>query len=119
MVRAARVTEAGDTCFFAGWRSDPFFCDVEGAKNNFQFTGYDFFADKDVCSIVLEVPNSALRAKEVRLWARTLVSADGGDWIQVERGARPALAVILVEEKDAYLSGEPENVELCLVAVAP
>src|SRR5216683_3347896 len=35
MGRAARVTEAGDTCFFAGWRSDPFFCDVEGAKNNF------------------------------------------------------------------------------------
>ena len=52
----ARVTEAGDTRFFAGWRSDPFFCDVEGAKNNLQFTGVDFFADKDVCSIVLEVP---------------------------------------------------------------
>jgi len=31
--------------------------------------------------------------------ARTLVSDDGGDWIQVERGARPAQAVILVEEK--------------------
>src|SRR5712664_2767464 len=72
MGREARVTEAGDTRFFAGWRSDPFFCDVEGAKNNFQFTGDDFFADKDVCSIVLEMPNSALGAKEVRLWARTL-----------------------------------------------
>src|SRR5258707_2470549 len=32
--REAKVTEAGDTRFFAGWRSDPFFCDVEGAKNN-------------------------------------------------------------------------------------
>jgi len=41
--REARITEAGDTRFFAGWRSDPFFCDVEGAKNNFQFTGDDFF----------------------------------------------------------------------------
>jgi hypothetical protein len=76
--REARVTEAGDTRFFAGWRSDPFFCDVEGAKNNFQFTSDDFFADKDVCSIVLEVPNSALGAKEVRLWARTLTLGDGG-----------------------------------------
>jgi hypothetical protein len=65
----ARVTEAGDTRFFAGWRSDPFFCDVEGAKNNFQFTSDDFFADKDVCSIVLEVPNSALGTKDVRLGA--------------------------------------------------
>jgi|SRR5580692_8065272 hypothetical protein len=48
----ARITQAGDTRFFAGWRSDPFFCDVEGAKNNLQFTGDDFFADKDVCSII-------------------------------------------------------------------
>src|SRR6266700_2663885 len=94
--RDAKVTEAGYTRFFAGWRSDPFFCDVEGAKNNLKFTGDDFFADKDVCSIVLEVPNSALGAKEVRLWARTLAPGDGA-WTQVERGARPAQAVILVE----------------------
>ncbi len=107
--REARISEAGATRFFAGWRSDPFFCDVEGAKNNFQFTGDDFFADKDVCSIVLEMPNSALGTREVRLWARTLVPDDGGGWIQVERGARPAQAVILVEEKDAYLAGEPEH----------
>ena len=105
----AKITEAGGIRFFAGWRSDPFFCDVEGAKNNFQFTGDDFFADKDVCSVVLEMPNSALGTREVRLWARTLVPDDGGGWIQVERGARPAQAVILVEEKDAYLAGEPAN----------
>jgi hypothetical protein len=106
--RDARVTKAGEYCFFAGWRSDPFFCDVEGAKNNLQFTGNDFFGDKDVCSIVLEVPNSALEAQELRLWARTLAPGEGG-WIQVERGARPAQAVILVEEKDAYLAGEPAD----------
>src|SRR5271155_3618482 len=58
MDREARITEASDHRFFAGWRSDPFFFDVMGALNNFQFTGNDFFADKDVCSIVLEVPNS-------------------------------------------------------------
>jgi hypothetical protein len=115
--REDRITEAGDTRFFAGWRSDPFFCDVEGAKNNLQFTGDDFFADKDVCSIVLEVPNSALGAKEVRLWARTLAPGDGG-WIQVERGARPAQAVILVEERDAYLGGEPADDGRFLAAFA-
>ena len=65
MGREARVTEAGDIRFFAGWRSDPFFCDVEGAKNNFQFTSDDFFADKDVCSIVLEVPDSIKGAKGI------------------------------------------------------
>src|SRR6202043_2206473 len=56
----AHVTESGDYRFFAGWRSDPFFFDTLGALNNLQFTGVDYFADKDVCSIVLEVPNSAL-----------------------------------------------------------
>jgi hypothetical protein len=106
----ARVTEAGDYRLFAGWRSDPFFCDVEGAKNNLQFTGDDFFADKNVCSIVLEVPNSALGANEIRLWARTLAPRDGGGWVQAERGARPAQAVILVdEERDDYLAGEPAD----------
>jgi hypothetical protein len=106
----ARVTEAGDYRFFAGWRSDPFFCDVEGARNNLQFTGDDFFADKNVCSIVLEVPNSALGAEEIRLWARTLAPREGGGWVQAERGARPAQAVILVEgERDDYLAGEPAD----------
>jgi hypothetical protein len=104
----ARITEAGDYRFFAGWRSDPFFCDVAGAKNNLQFTGDDFFADKNVCSIVIEVPNAALGAEEIRLWARTLVAGDNGGWVQAERGARPAQAVILVDrERDDYLAGEP------------
>jgi hypothetical protein len=106
----ARVTEAGDYRFFAGWRSDPFFCDVEGARNNLQFTGDDFFADKNVCSIGLEVPNSAFGAEEIRLWARTLAPREGGGWVQAERGARPAQAVILVdEERDDYLAGEPAD----------
>lgn len=47
----AQVTQAGDYLFFAAWRSDPFFYDVGGALNDFQFTGSDYFADKDVCSI--------------------------------------------------------------------
>ncbi len=85
----ARVMDAGDYRFFAGWRSDPFFFDTKGALNNLQFTGDDFFADKDVCSIVLEVPNAVLGRKRVGLWARTLRDA-GGVWIQADRGALPA-----------------------------
>jgi hypothetical protein len=103
----ARVAESGEYRFFAGWRSDPFFFDVPGAKNDLQFTGEDFFADKDVCSIVLEVPNSALVPKRLGLWARTLVGT-GDRWVQVDRGALPAQAVFLVgTERDAYLAGEP------------
>ena len=105
--RDARVTEAGEYCFFAGWRSDPFFFDLQGMTNNQQFTGNDFIADKDVCGVVLEVPNSDLGTKGVGLWARTLIGALGG-WVQVDRGALPAQAVILVgTERDAYVAGEP------------
>jgi Domain of unknown function (DUF4331) len=49
--REALVTNAGDYRFFFGWRSDPFFFDVNGNFNHMQFTGDDFFADKNVCSI--------------------------------------------------------------------
>jgi hypothetical protein len=74
-----------------------------------RFTRDDFFADKDVCSIVLEVPNSALGRQRVGLWARTLKDTGGG-WIQADRGALPAQAVFLVgAERDAYLASEPAN----------
>lgn len=106
--RNARVTEAGGYRFFAGWRSEPFFFDTRGALNNMQFTGDDFFTDKDVCSIVLEVPNSVLGRKRVGLWARTLKGAGGGVWIQADRGALPLQVAFLVgEERDAYLASEP------------
>jgi hypothetical protein len=105
--RNARVTDAGGYRFFAGWRSDPFFFDTKGALNNLNFTGDDFFADKDVCSIVLEVPNTVFGHKRIGLWARTLKDA-GGVWVQADRGGLPAQAVFLVGgERDAYLAGEP------------
>src|SRR3984885_14583828 len=107
--RNARVTEAGAYRFFAGWRSDPFFFDVQGILNDFQFTGADFFGDKNVCGIVLEVPNSDLGAKRVSLWACTLIG-EAGDWVQGDRGALPAQAVFLVcTERDAYMAGEPAD----------
>jgi hypothetical protein len=101
-----RVTEAGDYRFFVGWRGDPFFFDVQGALNNLQFTGDDFFADKDVCSIVLEVPNSAL-GKKMGLWARTL-DGTSGKWVQADRGARTNQTPFLAGEQNAaYLAAEP------------
>jgi hypothetical protein len=107
--REARVTQAGDYRFFAGWRSDPFFFDVQGALNNLQFTGDDFFADKDVCSIALEVPNYDFGPKGVGLWCRTLDGA-GGKWVQADRGALPQQSVFLTgAENAAYRAGEPAN----------
>jgi Domain of unknown function (DUF4331) len=110
--REGHVTQAGDHRFFVGWRSDPFFFDVLGTLNNFQFTSGDFFADKDTCSIVLEVPDSLLGPKGIGLWARTLIPADqaGGGWVQADRGARPNQTPFLSgEQNEAYLAGEPAD----------
>src|SRR6266851_1730474 len=110
--REAQVTQAGDYRFFAGRRSDPFFFDVQGAVNNLQFTGEDFFADKDICGIVLEVPNALLGPKAVSLWARTLIPADGagGRWAQADRGARGSQTPFLTgEQNEAYRAGEPAD----------
>jgi Domain of unknown function (DUF4331) len=105
----ALVTKAGDYRFFFGWRSDPFFFDAKGNFNQMQFTGDDFFTDKNVCSIVIELPNSALGSNKVGIWARTL-DKTGEGWIQADRGGRPMQAVFLVgEDREAYLNGEPAD----------
>lgn len=105
----ARVTQAGDYRFFAGWRSEPFFFDTQGALNNLQFTGDDFFSKRDVCSIVIELPNSALGTGTVGLWHRTLDRTDGR-WIQADRGAKPSQSIFLTgTEKGAYLAGQPAD----------
>ena len=104
----ASVTETGDYRFFAGWRGDPFFFDVQGALNNLQFTGHDDFADQDVCSIVLEVPNSAL-GKKMGLWACT-VDGSSGKWVQADRGARSNQTPFLAGEQNAaYRAAEPKD----------
>jgi hypothetical protein len=107
--RTAHVTKTGGYRFFAGWRSDPFFFDTQGALNNLQFTGDDFFAHADVGSIVLEVPNSALGPNPVGLWHRTVEGANG-TWVQADRGARPSQSIFLTgEHKAEYLAGEPAD----------
>src|SRR5262249_55490797 len=83
--KEALVTQVGDFRFFFGWRSDSFFFDVNGNFNHMQFTGDDFFKDKNVCSIVLELPNSELGTNKVGIWART-VDKTGEGWVQADRG---------------------------------
>jgi hypothetical protein len=109
MDREPHVTEAGGHRLFAGWRSDPFFFDPIGALNGFRFSGKDNFIDKDVCSIVLELPNSDLGTKPVGIWARTAIRVEGV-WVQADRGARPAQSIFLPgDARDAYLASEPSN----------
>lgn len=75
----AIVTVDGPYKLFAGLRSDPFFFDLLGFIDDFNFVNGDFFADKNVFAIVLEVPNSALglTPATTSLWARTRIRQNG------------------------------------------
>jgi hypothetical protein len=113
----AKISEGASHRFFAGWRSDPFFFDPPGAFNGFNF-GKDFFGDKDVCSIVLEVPNSVFGTGKVGLWARSLTNMSG-TWTQMDRGAVAAQSVFLTgEDREAYLAAEPADDDKFLATFA-
>ena len=62
-----------------------------------------------MCSIAIEVPNSALGRQNLGLWARTLADV-GRKWVQADRGARPQQAVFLTGTENAdYLASEPAD----------
>jgi hypothetical protein len=95
-----QIATAGDFRLFAGLRSDPFFADPVGAGNNFQWTGKDFFADKNVFAIVLEVPNTALGPNSrVGIWSRVLVPHDGR-MVQGDRAGRPGIDATFNQNND-------------------
>jgi hypothetical protein len=105
--REASIASAGDYRFFAGWRSDPFFFDTLGALDGLKFTGADFFADKNVCSIALELPNSVLGSEKIHVWARTL-DGTSGSWVQADRGARSSQEPFLAgDQQSEYLAAQP------------
>ena len=69
----------------------------------------DFFADKDVCSIVLEIPNAVLGRGMLGLWARTLDGA-AGVWTSADRGGRPDQTPFLAGEAlAAYNAASPAD----------
>src|SRR5437868_4357540 len=72
-------------------------------------TDGDAIADKDICSIALEVPNAVLGLNLMGLWARTLSWVDGS-WVQAERGARASQTPFLTgEQNEAYRAAEPAD----------
>ncbi len=121
----ARVTEAGDYRFFAGWRSDPFFCDVEGAKNNLQFTGDDFFADKQrtTCNspATISSPTKMCAASFLKSptlpWARTRFASGparcaqareaAGSRRNAERGLRKLSSLSMKKETTTWRENRP------------
>jgi hypothetical protein len=83
--------------FFAGLRSDPFFFDLLGFLNGLKFTGSDFFSDKNVYGIVLEMPNELLgQNPNIGIWARTLVpmTLQPDHLTQADQMGRPAINTV-------------------------
>lgn len=84
------VTSAGGQVQ-AGLFDDPFFFDLNGFNDGFNFTGDNFFEGLNVSAIVLEVPSSELGGPNIGVWAST---SQGG--MQVDRMGRPAINTALI-----------------------
>ncbi|HEY2792384.1 MAG TPA: DUF4331 family protein, partial [Micromonosporaceae bacterium] len=87
---AAQPVQAGPVRLFMGVRSDPFFADADGSFHDFKWTGQDAFADRNIMSIALEVPNDMLGGDRIGIWATVSVRRDG-EIVQVDRGGHPTI----------------------------
>ncbi|MFF2848677.1 DUF4331 family protein [Streptomyces sp. NPDC058001] len=107
-----QVVESGPYLFAAGLRSDPFFADLEGIAQQFQWTGKDWGVDKNVFSLALEMPGAELGPDPViGVWGRVSLYEDGR-LKSVDRGAHPSLTAYFNPEnsaKTAYYEGEPAH----------
>ena len=106
--RPFRVRTPGGGMVQCGLFDDPFFFDLNGFNNSFQFTGEDFFAGLNVSAIVIEIPTSLITedttAANVSLNCATIL---GGN--QIDRMGRPAINTVLIPAKlkDAFNAGAP------------
>ncbi len=107
-----QITARGEYRFFAGIRSDPFFFDLLGFIDDFNFTHGDFFIDKNVFGIVLEVPNSALGTTPgtTSLWGRTVLTQNGS-MVRDDRMARAAINTVFNhgQDKNIFNSIDPDK----------
>ena len=100
----AQITEGEDGVrFFSGFRSDPFFFDLLGFLNGFKFSGSDFFIDKNVFGMVLEMPSRLLGPNpKVGVWTRTLVpmTLQPEHLTQADQLGRPAINTVFNHGND-------------------
>ena len=108
----ATITTNGPYRFYAGLRSDPFFFDLLGFIDDFNFVNGDFFADKNVFAIVLEVPNRALglTPATTSLWARTRIMQNGA-LVNDDRVGRAAINTVFNHgvDKNIFNGLEPSQ----------
>jgi hypothetical protein len=102
----SQIADADGYRFFVGVRSDPHFKDIMGFRNDFQFTGDDPVAQRNVFGIVLEAPNQAIgTGGTIRVWARTMGSVDG-EVVQLDQAGRPGI-------NNAFNTDEEDNAAFC------
>jgi len=107
----AQPVQAGRIRLSAGLRSDPFFADVEGALHGLQWTGHDDFAENNVDSIALEVPDDMLGpGPEIGVWATISLRRDG-TLVQMDRGGHPTINPFINPdgEKNTYNARQPAD----------
>jgi hypothetical protein len=85
---------------------DPFFFDLIGFQNGFDFTGMDYFEGFNVSGIVIEFPRNRVGGRNVGLVAKTLRNG-----FQQDRVGRPAINTVLIpgNRKNAFNEAKPEN----------
>jgi hypothetical protein len=108
---AVRPVQAGPARLFIGVRSDPFFADADGAFHGFNWTGQDAFANRNILSIVLDVPSDLLSpGPAIGVWVTVSVRRDG-ELVQVDRGGHPTINPFVNpnEVKDRYDVGQPAD----------
>jgi hypothetical protein len=105
--KSVTINRSGALKAYAGLRDDPFFFDLDGFINILSkeagksFLGCtaprtDFFAGKNVSSIVLELPSS-LRTRagssQIGVWSATTVGSQ-----QIDRMGRPAINTVFIPQ---------------------
>jgi hypothetical protein len=108
---AAQPFQAGPVHLFAGVRSDPFFADIDGALHGFHWTGQDSFANSNVLSIAIEVPDDMLGSDPtIGTWATTSLWHDG-TLSQMDRGGHPTINPFVNPDakKDEYNTRQPAD----------
>jgi hypothetical protein len=110
--------------FFAGYRSDPFFFDLVGFLNGLKFTGADFFIDKNIFGIALDIPSTMLGSNpKVGIWTRTRIpmTLQPDRLTQVDQMGRPAINTVFNHgsDKNLFNALQPADMRNALSTVAP
>ena len=106
---ATGVTQAvtGGGQVQAGVFDDPFFFDLAGFNDNFNFTGDDFFAGLNTSAIVLEVPTSELLGATTTFGVFGTTSING---TQIDRVGRPGVnTVVITDLKEEFNAASPDG----------